>query len=139
MRSMEKLWVSSIGSTHHRMLTSQVRVAPNEVSFISAETAWQDIYGFHPAENAKGRFYHKDPSFYALPVNGVRSMVAADPADHNRARRLVSHAFSDKSLREQEPLIQVYVDQLVNRIHGEATARSGVLNMVDYFIFFTFE
>lgn len=37
-----------------------VRLAPTEVSFISGETAWQDIYGFQTGKNKSIGHYLKD-------------------------------------------------------------------------------
>jgi cytochrome P450 len=56
----------------------------------------------------------------AKPINDVWSIIGSDEADHSRMRKNLSHAFSDKALRQQEPLIQSYVDLLVQRLgeHG---------------------
>jgi hypothetical protein len=44
----------------HEKYGDAVRLTPNEVSFISGETAWQDIYGFHTGKNKKSGPYLKD-------------------------------------------------------------------------------
>lgn len=85
----------------HQQYGDAVRVAPSEISFISGETAWQDIYGFHTGKNRKGP-YLKDQTWLAKPVNNVYPIINAGEADHARGRRNLSHAFSDKALREQE-------------------------------------
>lgn len=44
----------------HEKYGEAVRVAPNEVSFISGETAWQDIYGFRIGKHKNIANYDKD-------------------------------------------------------------------------------
>ena len=43
-------------------------------------------------------------------------MLTADDESHSRQRRIVSHAFSDRAIRDQESLIQKYADLLVDRL-----------------------
>ena len=47
-------------------------------------------------------------------------------------RRNLSHAFSDKALRQQEPLIQSYVDLLVHRI-GEQVAEGKEVDITRWY------
>lgn len=55
------------------------------------------------------------------PGNGVLSMVNANNEDdHSRMRRVFNNAFSDKALRQQEPLVRSYTDLLIQRIHEHA-------------------
>lgn len=65
----------------------------------------------------------KDPEFIFNPPGGPNIFTENDE-NHSRIRRLLSHGFSDKSLRDQEPLIQYYVDLLLERLH-DTTATSG--------------
>jgi len=44
----------------HNKYGDAVRLAPTEVSFISGETAWQDIYGFRVGKNKSAGHYLKD-------------------------------------------------------------------------------
>ena len=44
----------------HDIYGDAVRVAPNEVSFISGETAWPDIYGFRVGKYKDTGPYLKD-------------------------------------------------------------------------------
>lgn len=91
-----------------------VRITPNEVSFTSGETAWPEIYGFRTGKLRGHENMAKDKGWYAKPVNGIRSILAADDAAHSRGRRILSHAFSATALAEQEGLVQAYVDQLIS-------------------------
>ncbi|KAG8530292.1 uncharacterized protein KY384_004794 [Bacidia gigantensis] len=57
-----------------------------------------------------------------------------------RIRRLVSHAFSEQALREQEPLITYYFDLLISRLHQEVSgAQQGKVNLVQWLNFTTFD
>ena len=73
--------------------------------------------------------------FYNVPPNGTRNLIQSFDDDHTRMRRLLAHAFSDKALREQEPLIQSYVDLLINKLH----AQSSPINMVSWYNWTTFD
>lgn len=111
-----------------------VRLAPNEVSFINAQ-AWQDIHGHHTD-------FLKSPQWIPAQANGYKSIVSATKADHSRYRRLLLHAFSEKALRDQEPILQSYVSLLIRRLR-EITASSGsgvaVINIVEWYNFVTFD
>ena len=68
----------------------------------------------------------------------VSSIVTVkDYADHSRYRRLLSHAFSDKALREQEPLIKKYVDLFISGLRENA--KNGSQDIVSWFNFATFD
>lgn len=113
-------------------------MTPTDVSLTSAETAWHDVYGFRTGKYKNTGPYYKDNTWFAKPVNGVKSIVAADGADHTRVRRTVAYAFSDKALREQESLIQPYVDLLVHRL-GEESEKGQAVNIARWYNFTTFD
>ena len=71
--------------------------------------------------------------------NGITSVLSADDTAHSRQRRLLAHAFSDKALREQEPLLHGYVDLLISKLHEESHARDGVVDLVDWYRYTTFD
>lgn len=122
----------------HEKYGDVVRIAPNELSFISGETAWQDIYSLRTGKRDTGA-YLKDPMFFPLPPNGTNSIIAANEADHARERRLISHAFSDKALRDQEGIMQSYVDLLVQRLHEQVRGDAkGKVDMVRWCNYTTF-
>jgi cytochrome P450 len=90
-----------------------VRIAPNEVTFISAK-AWPDIYGHRggcPLPTAEAYGVSEKEFFGTLSLLWV-----GDAAQHARHRKVLIPAFSEKSLRDQEPLIRQYVDLLVQRL-----------------------
>lgn len=82
----------------------------------------------------------KDTIFYGEPHSGNDSILSSSDGDHSRQRRLLAHAFSDKTLREQEPLIGLYVDLLVNRLYDQMSGPSrGKVDMVKWYNFTTFD
>lgn len=118
----------------HEIYGEVVRTAPDELSFTSPQ-AFQDIYA---KKNGMPSF-SKDPVQYTRPSPGESSSILAviSDKDHSRYRRLLSHAFSEKALREQEPLIKHYIDLLITRLHENAT--KAPQNMTNWYNFTTFD
>ncbi|KAF3032118.1 hypothetical protein E8E12_000589 [Didymella heteroderae] len=121
----------------HDQYGDVVRVAPTELSFISGETAWPDIYGFRTGKYRNTGAYGKDQTWFPKPINGVYSIIVSEEADHTRLRRNLSHAFSDKALRSQEPLIMGYVDLLIHRLkeHAEKGKEVDIMRWYNYTTF----
>jgi cytochrome P450 len=91
-----------------------VRISPGEVSFIEPEV-WKEVYGHRASTFIKTtEFYGPDP--YGNPSGIMR----ADNVSHAHQRRMISHAFSDKALRDQENLLRGYVGLLVEKLKGIA-------------------
>ncbi|KAK5155224.1 hypothetical protein LTS14_006179 [Recurvomyces mirabilis] len=63
--------------------------------------------------------------------------MVADRETHNRQRRLLSHAFSEKALREQESLIQMHISKLIEQL--ESRSPSGNVDLVSWLNFLTFD
>ena len=105
----------------HRRYGPSVRVAPNELSFTQSQ-AIRDIYAHAP----KKEDFKKDPLNQQLPPNGIPNILGANKENHARYRRLFAHAFSEKGLREQEPLIRKYVDLLVDSLRERAQSGETV-------------
>ncbi|KAI8939232.1 hypothetical protein NX059_005058 [Plenodomus lindquistii] len=122
----------------HEKYGEAVRVAPNEISFISGETAWQDIYGFRIGKYKNTGAYLKDKTWYRDPPNEVHSIITANEEEHTRMRRNLSHAFSDKALRSQESMIQSYVDLLINRV-GEHGRQGKSIDLMRWYNYATFD
>lgn len=143
-----KLWATSripsqrsvvSGHHHHDMLAlhkqygNTVRVGPNELAFFSPE-GFKDIY----TKRAGHKLPPKDRSHYPLPPNGVDNIVTAnDEAYHARHRRLLGYAFSEKALKEQEPILQSYVDLFVARLRDQASR--GPVDIKSFFNFLIFD
>ena len=94
-----------------------VRVGPTELT-IRTSAAWKDIYMHRPQ-------IQKESANQTQPVNRAQSLLTADEQDHPRQRRILSHAFSDKAIREQEQLIQPYFHLLISRVRRDAEMRPG--------------
>ncbi|RHZ70708.1 hypothetical protein CDV55_104320 [Aspergillus turcosus] len=101
-------WVTEL----HMIYGNTVRVAPTELSYSTPE-AWKSVYG-HAVAGAKST--EKDTRFYGPSFNGAPDIIRALGPDHSRFRRNFSHAFSEKALREQQPLICHYVDMLIDKL-----------------------
>lgn len=121
----------------HRKYGEAVRLSPNEVSFISGETAWQDIYGFRTGKMKGQLNMQKDPGWYIHPPNGTH-MVLANDEDHTRMRRTWAHAFSEKALANQEVLLQQYVDLLVSQLK-EVSSSNKIQELSKWYNWTTFD
>lgn len=116
----------------HQQYGPIVRLAPNELSFIDGQ-AWHDIYGHH-----QGRpNFPKNPLWMAPSDNDIHSILSANDADHARYRRLLSHAFSERALRQQEHLLLSYIDILIRRRRDCASSpKTAVVGMVKWLKFY---
>ncbi|KAL4799279.1 benzoate 4-monooxygenase cytochrome P450 [Aspergillus venezuelensis] len=119
----------------HEKYGPVVRVAPNELSLSSAPS-WQDIYGFRQGHRPfiKSRFY--DGGSFADRAHSIVS--ERDPVAHGLMRKDLSHAFSDVSLKKQEPLIAASVDVLIRQLGVHGSDQEG-LNIVKWFNLTTFD
>lgn len=87
-----------------------VRFAPNMLSFID-ERAWKDIHGF------KKPGPYKDPTSYGEPPNGTPGLLSQfQDEEHARMRKVFTGAFSERALKEQEPLFLQYINLLVSKL-----------------------
>jgi cytochrome P450 len=125
-------WVTSL----HQQYGPIVRVSPTELSFTHAQ-AWQDIYGFQPPGKAVS---HKDAKFYEFGSLEVKNIINAEDQDHARTRRVFSHAFSDRALKEQEPLLVKYINLLGQKLQETMDADPDAkIDMVKMLNFTTFD
>ncbi|KAF9884303.1 hypothetical protein FE257_001881 [Aspergillus nanangensis] len=113
-----------------------VRVSPNELAFNSAQ-AWEDVYGF---KTGGRKNMHKDPIHVGSvdPLPGASTLTMADDDNHARQRRALSHSFSERALKEQEHIIQSYIDKLIHSLTRMADADEE-FNMVNWLNFTTFD
>ncbi|KAM3415618.1 Versicolorin B desaturase [Cercospora zeina] len=114
----------------HREYGKEIRIAPDELSFADAR-AWKDICGPKPE-------FRKDPRYLQYPPNGSHSSLTGPREEHARFRRLLSHAFSDKGLREQEPRVRRYVDLLMDRLR-EVADKPASVDIVDWYTMTVFD
>lgn len=116
----------------HTQYGPVVRYAPNELSFIDPGV-WKDVYG-HRATS-----FTKDPGLYGPDSFGSPAgLMRSDNSNHARQRKLVSHAFSDKALKDQEGLLKTHVGLLIDKL-DELAAENVPANMVDWYNFTTFD
>lgn len=111
-----------------------VRVAPNELAYAD-ENSWREITGHNP----KGEEVGKWTAFYRPDENMAADLISADRELHGKLRRLLSHGFSDRAMRAQEPLIQGYIDLLVKRLHEHCKGGKVSLDMCSWFNYTTFD
>ncbi|KAI4829627.1 cytochrome P450 [Aureobasidium sp. EXF-8845] len=128
----------------HSQYGPVVRVSPTEISYIDAEAngkglsgtnAWKEIYGHRLSGK---RSFAKDRRLYAIPVNGTTSILSSDDASHARQRRVLSHAFSDKALKEEEPLFKRWASLLVQKLEALSITEAPI-DLVAYYNFTTFD
>ncbi|ORY62226.1 cytochrome P450 ClCP1 [Pseudomassariella vexata] len=120
----------------HNRYGEVVRIAPNELAFANA-SAWNDIQG-HRTKGGQAEM-EKDMKFYRAVDDMESDIVNADRAEHSLLRRSLAHGFSDKSLRDQEPLITSYIDLLLQRLRENCDAGKKALNMAAWYNFATFD
>lgn len=123
----------------HEEYGDMVRLAPNEVSFIDAK-ACRDIYAYRPGH----RTFPKNQVWVPTPpkIGGkAPSILNADDEDHTRIRRAWGYGFSEKALKDQEPLITSHVDMLVERLRQQIDSTSGaaVLDIAKWYNFCAFD
>ncbi|CAG8973327.1 hypothetical protein HYALB_00000090 [Hymenoscyphus albidus] len=95
----------------HEEYGPTIRLAPGEISFIDEE-AWHDIYvkkvpGFGQLQ--------KNPTDWIPPQSGVSGLGPYPLADHvhSRIRGNFAVAFSERSRREQEPILLKHVSEFI--------------------------
>ncbi|KAK4234237.1 cytochrome P450 [Achaetomium macrosporum] len=135
----------------HRRYGPMVRVAPNELAF-SDPQAWKDIMGHHHSGGNSGNEQvvavagaragaemEKWDKFY-LPIERVpRDIVNAGREEHALLRRTMAHGFSDRSMREQQPLIKGYIDLLIRRLRERAEDGEKAVDMAAWYNYTAFD
>lgn len=86
-----------------------MRVAPNELSYVD-QRAWKDIYGPQKGQRQLEKHTRRGPK----DVPGLFD----NPSDeeHARIRKIVALGFSEKAVRENEGVLQGYVDVVIKRL-----------------------
>ncbi|KAK4445884.1 trichothecene C-15 hydroxylase [Podospora aff. communis PSN243] len=114
---LPKLWHNNIRGRHwahlrhlHNEYGDVVRIAPDEVSFVSPQ-AWKDIAG----HKTNGKLdFPRDLNFVALQSMGTRdSIISPVKSEHRQIRRLLQTALSEAALATQEPLILHHCNNLL--------------------------
>ncbi|KAL2266734.1 hypothetical protein VTJ83DRAFT_6086 [Remersonia thermophila] len=105
----------------HRRYGPVVRVAPDELAFADAR-AWKDIMGHRTSQtpSSRGDEFAKWEQHYHPVPEIPRDIVIAGREEHQLLRRALSHGFSERSMREQQPIIKRYIDLLMARLRERA-------------------
>ncbi len=117
-----------------------VRIAPDELSYIDAR-AWKDIYisgaprPGHAAIERNGVWFRKQKP------DDPHTIMGNNEDAHARYRRAFGTAFSDKAVKDQSPLIEKYVDLMMQKFYDIASSKSGsaVVDIVSWLNFVTFD
>ncbi|RSM17484.1 hypothetical protein CDV31_003734 [Fusarium ambrosium] len=125
-------WHLALKKMHDRYGPA-VRFAPTDVSFITA-SALKQIYGH---KSSLDETFVKDPPFYRRGHKDP-TIVNANHEDHKRFRRLLSHAFSEKALRSQEGILNLYIDKFIKRLTQKAHDGAAI-DIVSWYNFATFD
>jgi cytochrome P450 len=117
----------------HEKYGDAVRYSPRNVSFCS-DGSYREVLTNKPG---RGQLM-KDPVSYNIVNARVHSILTTpSDADHSRFRRLLAHGFSEKAIREQEPLLLQYIDLLIRGLHEHA--KDGPQDMVAWYNWATFD
>ncbi|PLB42473.1 cytochrome P450 [Aspergillus candidus] len=120
----------------HDRYGEAVRTEPNSLSYNSAQ-AWHDICGHR---TIKGKvLFEKDQEWQVRSPDGSWHIVGANGEEHRRLRRLLAHAFSEKSLKVQEGYLHSYVEFFMSRLHQKIAEGNDVVDMTSWFNFMTFD
>lgn len=113
-----------------------MRTAPNELSFIQPG-ALHKIY----ADQRPGcSVFPKNYDSFKETRNELSSSVfIAGDKDHARMRKVISQAFSEQSLRDQEPRIQGHVKSLIRQVAATAETNGGVVDLNEWYNFAAFD
>ncbi|KAK2794590.1 hypothetical protein FQN52_008171 [Onygenales sp. PD_12] len=119
----------------HKKYGAIVRIAPDELAF-SHPNAWKDIMGTRmrgEEELSKFKLFYR-------PIDSMPAdIISADRDEHSRLRRQLAHGFSEKSMREQEPLIGGSVNLFFQRLHEICAGGSKPLDISMWYNFTTFD
>ena len=84
--------------------------------------------------------FKKDSIVYGKAPDGVDNILTANDADHTRMRSLIAHAFTEKALKSQQPLIMSYVKLLIDQLNMEVSrVQDGRVDMVQWLSWVTFD
>ncbi len=110
-------WVKKL---HDQYESDVVRISPSEL----------DIHGHHPDAQP----FEKDPLVNGKSFNDVDNLLTAKHEDHERMRKVLGHAFSERAIREQEPMVQMYIEKLIRRLHEQIGRSSqGKVDLVKWY------
>ncbi|KAK4934400.1 hypothetical protein LTR10_024324 [Elasticomyces elasticus] len=132
------IWASTSGEIHfsiaelHKTYRGVVSIGPSELSYVTSNS-WKQIYGHRTVEMQKDL-----KGSGLLPTfKNTESIVTASHGNHARMRRLIVYTFSEKALRKQEDLLQIFINQLMLRLEDKCS--EGPQDLVAWFNWCTFD
>ncbi|KAK6064079.1 benzoate 4-monooxygenase cytochrome p450 [Seiridium cupressi] len=131
-------WYTS-GSWHSQMQELQdkygdvVRIGPNDLLFYTP-TAMRDTH----SHATKGRKPFLKSDFYGFAHGRPDIVTARDPVEHAKQRHQLAHAFSAQSLREQEGIVQGYLNDFVDLL-GKLSCENDGIEVGEAFNWLTFD
>jgi cytochrome P450 len=120
----------------HKRYGPVVRIAPDELAF-SDPRAWKDIMGHRGGGEGTDEMA-KSERFYRPVENIPIDILNAPREEHSLMRRAMAHGFSDRSMREQQPIIKGYIDLLIQRLR-EISSRGEPADLGAWYNFTTFD
>lgn len=110
---------------------------PSDGASLATFISWFQT-GF-PSKDGLGNF-EKDAKWWNKNEGGVDNILTADDNGHRRMRRLQNPAFSDKALRQQEPVIERYTSLMIHKLHGEAAGGNETsVDIMSWYHFLMFD
>ncbi|KAK5689615.1 hypothetical protein LTR97_012788 [Elasticomyces elasticus] len=142
-RATRLTWVVSLqrGYLHrdlldlHNKFGPVVRIAPDELSYIDSQ-AWKDIYTTRPGH---GTIERGAVWFRKRTPDEPHSIMGFHEEDHARYRRAFMGAFSDKAVKDQSPIVEQYVDLMMQKFREKSGTGDGVVDIVSWLNFVTFD
>lgn len=121
--------------TLHQRYGDIVRIAPDELAF-SHPDAWKEIMGHTDGDTEMSK-----AAWYYRPIEQPLQILTEERTQHRNLRRQMAHGFSEKNMRDQEPIIRKYVDLLIDRLHQHCTnfGMPPAVVLSDWYNFTTFD
>lgn len=120
----------------HQKYGPVVRLTPFMLSY-SDSRALKAIYSHHNPATEGFSEMGKDPIEYQSSTNGSFHFLNAPQEDHGRFRKLFSHSFSERGMREMQPRIQGFVELLLKGL--KESAGTGYTNLSQWYNWTTFD
>ncbi|KAL0935178.1 cytochrome p450 [Colletotrichum truncatum] len=122
----------------HQKYGDVVRIAPDELAFSDAG-AWKVIFGHRTGTTTPSLSFEKSDTFYR-PIPGLpRDIITALGPQHAALRRQMSHGFSDRALREQQPVIMKYVDIFIQRLKEQQPKQHRPVDLTLWYNYCSFD
>lgn len=119
----------------HKKYGDVVRVAPDQLAY-SDPQAWKEIMGHHGSHAAEMQKYEH----YYRPVPEIPTHILnSNREEHAALRRALSHGFSEKRIREQQPIIKQYLDLFIQRLKEKSDNGAAPLDMVAWYNYTLFD